>query len=134
MGSKVTGGKAISAAIRKGLAADGVRSIKVGVFPGALHPTGARVALVAAVTEFGRRGPDGNRVSPERPFLRQGAAQAREAVRNMIADQTDSQELVVDRALADRIGATVAVRVKGTIEELDVVDSGTLRDSITFKN
>lgn len=146
------GGERLRKVLRDALKG-GVAAVEVGFFSTARYPDGTPVAAVAAWNEFGtKRGSGAGRRQhvPERPFFRQAIKAMESGLVDLLIDGIDPKKGVVDRHLADRIGAYAQGQVQKQIIELDtpinadstvarkgssnpLVDTGTMRNAVTWK-
>ena len=151
----------------------GVKSVRVGFFSTAKYEDGTPVAAVAAWNEFGTEsytiepknkkalaftGSDGETVIaksvqhpgiPERPFFRQAIARMEDGVVGIIKSGIDPRKLIVDKNLADELGAFAQGEIQQSIVNLGtppnedatikskgssnpLVDTGFMRDSVTW--
>ena len=127
----------------------GVNNVEVGFFESARYPNGTPVAAVAAWNEFGTKR-DGEQHVPERPFFRQAIAEMKDGLVNILKAGIDPKEGVVDRQLANRLGAYAQGQVQKSITKLDappnapatvaakgssnpLIDEGTMRQAVTWK-
>ena len=90
----------------------GVKGIKVGFFSEAKYQDGTPVAAVAAWNEFGTK------TIPERPFFRRAVADMEDGVTKILKANIDPEKMVVDRHLADTVGAYAAGQVQESITSL----------------
>ena len=120
----------------------GVKSVRVGFFSTAKYEDGTPAAAVAAWNEFGTK------TIPERPFFRQAIARMEDGVVGIIKSGIDPRKLIVDKNLADELGAFAQGEIQQSIVNLGtppnedatikskgssnpLVDTGFMRDSVT---
>ena len=145
----VTGGHNLKRITERALRAVGVRDIEVGFFETAKYEDGTPVAAVAAWNEFGTQRGDDQHI-PERPFFRQGLAEAEEKVAEHLAEHVDGETLRVTETLGDELGEIVAGEIVQRIVDLrepenapstkaakgssnPLIDTGTMRTAVTYK-
>ncbi len=87
-------------------------TVEVGFFSEARYQDGTPVAAVAAWNEFGTE------TIPERRFFRRALAEVEDGVTNIVKAGIDTEKMVVDDRLADRVGAYVAGQVMESITAL----------------
>ena len=107
---KRTGGRKLEKFLKEA-GRGGVSSVAVGFFSDARYDDqkGTPVAAVAAWNEFGTKN------IPERPFFRRAIAEMEDGIANIIKAGIDPQKMVVDKGLADRIGAYAQGQVQESI-------------------
>lgn len=162
----VKGGHKLKAFLRRARSAQArsVERVEVGFFSEARYPDGTPVTAVAAWNEFGTE--QGGEVhTPERPFLRNAAADFPEITRPILREGLDPRTLVVDSPLASRVGlaqkgriqqeittlndppnAPITVqggwmrtktgkliKIKGKKSSRPLIDTGFMRQSVTFR-
>ena len=96
----------------------GVSGVKVGFFSTAKYDDkkGTPVAAVAAWNEFGTE--TETKTIPERPFFRRAIAEMEDGISNIVKAGIDTEKMVVDDRLADRVGAYAAVQIQESITAL----------------
>ena len=119
-------------------------TVEVGFFAEARYEDGTPVAAVAAWNEFGTG------TIPERPFFRRALAEVEDGVTKVVKAGIDTEKMVVDDRLADRVGAYVQGRIQESITALKeppnapsttgqkgssnpLIDTGHMRNSVTWK-
>ena len=122
----------------------GVKSIDVGVFDSAKYQDGTYVATSAAKNEFG------SRKIPSRPFIRNANTRLETRVPNTIRRLIDPKKMIIDRHLADTLGAMAQGEIQDEIRNLreppnspetikrkgsdnPLIDTSKLRRSITWR-
>ena len=114
----VRGGHILRAKLRAALAAQGIKSLRVGFFESARYPDGTPVAAVMAWQEFGTRRADGSQHIPERPAFRQALKRGEDDVRQLVRESIDPETMVVSDTLALELGEMVKGHVQRQIVEL----------------
>ena len=122
-----------------------VKEVEVGFFPESRYDDGTPVAAVAAWNEFGTE------TIPERPFFRRAIAKMEEeGLAKVLGKGIDRERLVIDRRVADKIGAYAAEQVQQSITDLKeppnapetirrkgsddpLIDTGRMRRSVTWR-
>ena len=141
--ARVRGGRKLRNLLRRA-GRGGVERLQVGFFESARYPDGTPVAAVAAWNEFGAAN------IPERPFFRIALAGMRDPIEQIIRNEINPLKLVVDRQLADKIGAYAAGAVQESIADLTsppnapstvarkgssnpLIDTGQMRTAVTWR-
>ena len=134
----VTGGNKLKAFFKKAAAAQArrVKGGEVGFF--------GKQAQTAALNEFGTS------KQPERPFFRHAIQGAGDVLLGIVKKGVDVRTMVIDDALADRVGEAMKGRIQDSIEQLKsppnapatisrkgsadpLIDEGDLLNSVDFK-
>ena len=119
-------------------------TVEVGFFSEARYEDGTPVAAVAAWNEFGTE------TIPERPFFRRAIAEMEDGVAKVVKAGIDTEKMVVDDRLADRVGAYAQGQIQESITALKdppnapgtvrqkgsrnpLLDTGHMRNSVTWK-
>lgn len=113
---KVTGGDRARRFFRNA-GKGGAHRVRVGFFSKARYPDGTPVASVALWNEFGTRR-DGEEHTPERPFFRQAIRQMETDIPEILRNGIDPEKGVLDRRLANRIGAHAQALIERQIQTL----------------
>ena len=102
--TRTTGGSRLNGILVKAQAARGVNRITVGIQGGETYQDKDRtpVAMVGFWNNFGTD------TIPARPFAQQGNAKIEQGIGDQIRIGIDGETMVVDRALADRLGEYAA--------------------------
>ena len=110
---KRTGGRKLEKFLKEA-GRGGVSGVAVGFFSDARYDDqkGTPVAAVAAWNEFGTKN------IPERPFFRRAIAEMEDGIANIIKAGIDPQKMVMDKGLADRIGAYAQGAIEKSILDL----------------
>ena len=127
MASRVQGGRAAQAFIRKAKAAQRAapESVAVGYFPDQRYPDNTPVATVAVVNEFG----SDNR--KESAFFRKAMAQAKSPVRASVKASLRGSRgtMALSDAQAIAAGNVMAEKIKQSVAAEGLVDTGQLQRS-----
>ena len=118
-------------------------TVQVGFFSEARYEDGTPVAAVAAWNEFGTE------TIPERPFFRRAIAEMEDGISKVVKAGIDTEKMVVDDRLADRVGAYAQGQIQESITALKeppnapstlrkgssnpLIDTGHMRESVTWK-
>ena len=143
MATRITGGHRLRQFMQLA-GRGGVKRIELGFFETARYPDGTPVAAVAAWNEFGHH------YAPERPFFRIALNQMQDPIKEIIKEEINRRNLVVDKPLADKIGAYAQGALQQSITDLTspanapstiarkgssnpLVDTSTMRTAATWK-
>ena len=119
-------------------------TVEVGFFSEARYEDGTPVAAVAAWNEFGTE------TIPERPFFRRAIAEMEDGISKVVKAGIDTEKMVVDERLADRVGAYAQGQIQESITALKeppnapgtvrqkgssnpLLDTGHMRESVSWE-
>ena len=130
----VTGGSALRRFITKARAAtaklnSGARDVSIGWYPTAKYQGGQPVATVAAINEFGLgRGKNGT----PRPSIRNSEQAYQRVTVNVLRDHLPDT-MSVSTVTAGLIGSKCKSELQAEIKRLGVIDTGHMRQTVTWK-